>query len=94
MDYKVLHNQDESRFEITIDGLLSELTYSVKENSVYDFNHTGVPKELEGKGIGAALVKYSLDYARENNWKIIPSCPFIEKYIERHPEYQDLVAVL
>ncbi len=92
MSYEILHDPEDNRFETTIDGFVAELAYRVKRNSVYDFYHTGVPKELEGRGVASALVKYGLDYARDNSWKINPSCPFVEKYIERHPDYQDLVA--
>ncbi len=92
MTYDILHNPEENRFETTIDGFLAELTYCEKGNPVYDFCHTGVPKELEGKGVASALVKYGLDYAHDKHWKIIPSCPFVEKYIDRHPEYKDLLA--
>ncbi len=84
--------QDESKkcFEVMIDGYTAELKYRRKEDLVYEFYHTGVPKELEGKGIGSALVRYALEHARKNNWKINPTCPFVKTYIVRHPEYQDL----
>lgn len=53
--------------------------------------HTIVPEEMEGKGIGSALVKHALEYARHEHLYVKPTCPFIRAYIDRHPEYKDLV---
>ncbi len=55
------------------------------------FTHTGVPPALEGRGIGSALAKTGLEYARANNLEVVPLCSFVRGYIERKPEYQDLV---
>jgi predicted GNAT family acetyltransferase len=55
------------------------------------FTHTGVPESMEGTGVGSALAKSALDYAQDNHLLVLPLCPFIRSYIERHPEYQPLV---
>jgi hypothetical protein len=47
---------------------------------------------LEGQGIGSGLVKQALDAARAQNLKVVPMCSFVRGYIERHAEYQDLLA--
>jgi predicted GNAT family acetyltransferase len=52
--------------------------------------HTEVPKELEGRGIGSALIRGVLDTARRQGLKVVPLCPFAKAYIEKHPEYADL----
>ena len=52
--------------------------------------HTEVPKALEGRGIGSALIRGVLDIARAQGLKVNPVCPFAKTYIERHPEYADL----
>jgi predicted GNAT family acetyltransferase len=54
--------------------------------------HTEVLPEFEGKGIGSALVKYAVEDVRAKGAKIIPDCPFITRFIRRHPEYLDAVA--
>jgi predicted GNAT family acetyltransferase len=56
--------------------------------------HTQVPKEYEGKGIAAMIVKHVLDYARNEGLKILVYCPYTAAYIKRHPEYNDLVVKL
>ncbi|WP_454190048.1 GNAT family N-acetyltransferase [Paenibacillus sp. Marseille-Q7038] len=59
---------------------------------VIDVDHTSVSDQLQGKGVGGALVKRIVEHARENNLRIVPSCPFAESTIRKHPEYQDVLA--
>lgn len=75
------------RFNLEVDG---HVAYEVFERfpGGIAYLHTIVPKELEGRGVGSALVKYILDYAAENKLKVRPDCPFVKAYIDRHPEYQ------
>lgn len=87
----VIHNKDENRFEITLNGHLAEADYRIMGSQII-FTHTGVPDELEGQGIGSKLAQTALDYAREKGLKVVPLCPFIAAYIKRHPEYQDIVS--
>ena len=53
--------------------------------------HTEVEPEHEGKGVGAALVQGALDDVRDRGLKVQPLCPFVAAYIQRHPDYEDLV---
>lgn len=55
------------------------------------FLHTVVPDALAGHGIGSALARRVLDDARRDDLRVVPRCPFIAAYIERHPAYRDLV---
>jgi predicted GNAT family acetyltransferase len=55
------------------------------------FVHTEVPQKFEGKGVGAALARASLDEARAANLRVLAICPFFAGWIARHPEYQDLL---
>ena len=88
----IIHNSTTQRFEITIDGITAFLSYQVCDSGVWNYNHTIVPKELGGRGLGSQLVKFALDYAKSENKKIIASCSFVASYVDKHPEYQDLVA--
>jgi uncharacterized protein len=83
----VLHIPEENRFEIRVDGLVAELTYTMHNNQII-FMHTGVPSELEGQGVGGKLAKAGLDYARAKGFRIRSMCSFISVYLKRHPEYQ------
>ena len=50
-----------------------------------------MPAELGGKGAGSRLVKGALDQVRADGLKVIPQCPFVKAYIDKHPEYADLL---
>ncbi|MGM8885085.1 GNAT family N-acetyltransferase [Psychrobacter sp. 1U2] len=89
-DIQIEHDQQANRFETTIEGQTGYISYLDKGDTlVYD--HTIVPQALGGRGVGSALVKHALDYAREHNKKVVPQCSFVDAYINKHPEYQDLV---
>lgn len=88
----ITHNPTTQRFETTIDGYTGFLSYEIMDDTTLNYNHTIVPKELGGRGLGTALVKHALDYANEHNKKVVPSCSFVASYINRQPEYQHLLA--
>lgn len=85
----IIHNTDEKRFEIHLDGKIAMVEYMQHSNNII-FTHTEVPPEFEGQGIGSKLAKHVLDYAREQGYRVQPLCPFIKAYVQRHPEYQDI----
>ena len=86
----ISHNKQGKRFETTIDGHTGYISYQERgDKLVYD--HTIVPQELGGRGVGSALVKEALNHARENNKKVVPQCSFVASYIDKHPDYQDLL---
>jgi predicted GNAT family acetyltransferase len=87
----VVDNKERRRFEAHLDGKLAGiLTYTV-EGGVSFMPHTVVEPQFEGRGIGGKLAKAALDDAREHGLKVAPLCPFIAAYIEKNPEYTDLV---
>jgi predicted GNAT family acetyltransferase len=90
VDQRITHNPPARRFGAIIDNHVAELTYRIDGDRML-FTHTGVPHELQGRGIGGALVKAGLDYAAENKLRVVPMCSFVAAYINRHPEYQKLV---
>lgn len=86
----IRHNAKASRFEFQKDGHLAVLEYHLSDRSMI-FTHTGVPDALAGQGIGSLLVSAGLEYACQNNLKVRPLCSFVAGYIQKHPEYQDLL---
>ncbi len=88
----IRHDPSTQRFEVTIDGLTGFLSYEVVDEHTLDYNHTIVPRELGGHGLGGALVGHALAYAREHHKKVVPSCSFVASYIDKHAEYQSLLA--
>ena len=90
MDESVKNNEAESRFQVEASGFKAFLEYDI-DKDVMTLIHTEVPPQLEGKGLGSKIVKAALDSAREQGMKIVPQCPFVAGYIERHPEYGELL---
>lgn len=86
----ITHNTGMQRFETEVEGYTAVLDYRPYDGGVV-FTHTGVPRPIEGKGVGRALVKAGLDHAREQGWTVVPACSFVATYMRRHPEYADLV---
>jgi predicted GNAT family acetyltransferase len=87
---EVRNNVAESRYELTVEGHLAAAYYK-KDGNVVTFDHTEVPKELGGKGVGSRLVKGALEQVRAQNLKVIAQCPFVKGYIDKHAEFADLV---
>lgn len=85
----VVRNDAQHRFEIHQDGQLAQLTYDESGDEIA-LVHTEVPPSLEGDGYGSALAQAALEYARAEHLRVIPSCPFVAAYIQKHPQYQDL----
>jgi predicted GNAT family acetyltransferase len=86
-------NQNQGSFKVaTAQEVVGELTYSlVEETSAINLDHTWIDPIHRGQGIGDQLVLKAIDYARENQLKIKPSCPFVIRFFEKHPEYSDLL---
>jgi predicted GNAT family acetyltransferase len=91
MASNVRDNTERNRFELDADGHIAFSNYK-RADGVLTILHTEVPKALEGRGIGSALIRGVLDTARSQWLKVIAVCPFAKSYIERHPEYADLLA--
>lgn len=85
----IQNNKNESRFETTVDGHIAIAAYILEPGRI-TFTHTAVPDELSGRGIAGALVKEALEYARSEKLVVVPQCSFVQTYIKRHPEYEEL----
>lgn len=86
----VRHNPEAERFEVELNGRLAVLEYRQYPGKLM-LDHTEVPSEYSGQGIGSALAKTALEYARTEGLVVAPLCSFVANYITEHPEYQDLV---
>lgn len=86
----VVNNAQKSQFELASGSQVSKLVYRLDTDRI-DLVHTEVPEDLTGQGIGSALVNAALEYARDNDLQAVPSCPFVASYVQRHPEWNDVV---
>lgn len=87
----VTHNQPAGQFEVAFEQGLAFLTYQLSGDRMFVL-HTEVPEVLEGHGIGGKLAAAALDHARNEGLRVVLYCEFVTAYVERHPEYADLVA--
>ena len=88
----VRDNPDEQRYEALVDGeLAGSLYYRGREDTLV-LIHTQVEEAFEGQGVGSRLVAGALDDIRARGLRIVPICRFVRGYLERHPEYEDLIA--
>ena len=91
MNEKVKDNTAQHRFELVVEGHLAAAYYK-RSGDVITFDHTEVPPELGGKGVGSRLVQGALDQVRAEGLKVIAECPFVKAWIGKHPAYADLLA--
>jgi predicted GNAT family acetyltransferase len=83
-------NAARHRFEITVDGHTAFVTYRWEDEHLV-LQHTQVPSSLAGHGVGSMLARSVLEEARRLGVRIVPECEFIAAFIQRHPEFADLV---
>ena len=91
MSGETRHDPENTRFVIALEGAVATLEYHHAGERTLDFTSTFVPVEHRNKRVGERLVLDALDYARENGYRVIPSCPFVRAVARRHREYQDLL---
>lgn len=90
MSLRIDHDPNSRRFTTQVDGHEAELIYR-QQGARLIIDHTGVPEAIGGRGIAGELVKAALDYARAEGLRVVPACSYSAAYIQRHPEYADLV---
>ncbi|MEW2356125.1 GNAT family N-acetyltransferase [Spirillospora sp. NPDC029432] len=91
MSKEISDNAGASRYEIRVDGELAGFAEYRNRPGKIVFTHTEVFDAFEGKGVGGALARGALDDVRaKGGLAVVPLCPFIKGWIERHPDYQDL----
>ena len=82
---------ERARYEAHLNGELAGILEYVLKYGRLALVHTEVLPTHEGQGIGSALVRYGLDLARSNGWRVIAVCPYVQSYLARHPEDDDIV---
>jgi len=91
MDRIVEDNPGRSRFELRVEGELVGWAEYLPAGESVIIAHTEIDERREGEGLGSVLVRGTLDRIRASGKTVIPTCPFTAAYIQRHPEYVDLV---
>jgi predicted GNAT family acetyltransferase len=90
-DFEVTNDEAAGRYETVVDGYTAELNYRLTGDRMV-ITHTGVPPAIEGRGIGSALVRAAVEDATARDLTIVPLCPFVGAWLDRHPENKVKVA--
>jgi predicted GNAT family acetyltransferase len=87
----VVDNAADERYEIRVGDVLAGFAQYRLRPGLIAFIHTEIDDRFEGRGLGSKLVSAALDEAREKGLEVLPFCPFVNGWIEKHPDYVDLV---
>ena len=87
---EVIDNKALSRFELSAEGGLAFANYRLTPSTVI-ITHTETPRNLRGRGIASELVKGALQLIGADGLKVIAGCGFVVDYLQKHPEFADLV---
>lgn len=90
MSIDVTDVPDRQRYEAVRDGELLGFAAYERTPEMVVFTHTEVDPAFESQGVGGALVRGALDHVRSLRLKALPICPFVQAWIQRHPDYADL----
>ena len=82
----VRHEREQSRFVADLPGGQAELRYGEFAEDVLDLQHTEVPPAGRGRGVGEALIRAALAYARERGVRVMATCPYVQSWLRRHPD--------
>ncbi|HEY7636260.1 MAG TPA: GNAT family N-acetyltransferase [Gemmatimonadales bacterium] len=90
----VQHDPERGQFYIPLaNGEEASLFYNMFSDDILDLRHTEVPRSARGQGLADALVRFALAYVREHNLNLIVTCPFVQRWLRKHPEERPAGAV-
>jgi len=92
-DLSIVNNMTLNRYEVYVGPTLAGFTDYHAQPGLVTLKHTEVDRAFEGRGIGSSLVAGALDDIRERGDSVLPICPFVRAYLQRHPEYADMIAL-
>ena len=82
---------DRNRYELSVDGQTVGFTEYHKRPGLIAFVHTEIDESVQGRGLGDTLIRFALEDARNRDLAVLPFCPFVKAFIERHREFEALV---
>jgi predicted GNAT family acetyltransferase len=91
MSIRVFQEEAAERFVVHADLGDAVLEYRRPDPLAIDLIRTYVPDALRGRGFAGALVKHALEFADDEGLEVLATCPYVKRYVQRHPKYQELV---
>lgn len=89
-DDEIHDDREAHRYTLTVDGETAVVLYNNVAGGLL-ITETLVPPALEGRGIASRMARHVLADARTRSLRILPTCPFFAAYLQKHPEYADIV---
>lgn len=93
MAVEIHDDRDQDRYEAVVDAASAGFAAYRLRPKLIAFTHTEIDDAFAGHGVGSTLIRWALDDARERSLDVLPFCPFVNAFIQQHPEYIDLVPV-
>lgn len=90
-DVSITNQDARQRYEIAVAGELAGFVDYRAQGASVALVHTEVLPQFEGRGLAGRLAEFALEDVRRQGAKVVPTCSYIAKYIQRHPQVQDLV---
>ncbi len=90
-DVRVQDAPERSRYEIYVTDELAGFAQYRLSGARAEFTHTEIDDKFEGRGLASELIRDALDDSRRRGWHVVPTCPFVADFVDKHTEYQDLV---
>lgn len=90
-DYTLIDNEEKKQYEFHVGEYIPKIEYIKTATGEIYLTHTEVPVALEGQGIGSQLIKKALVDIEEKGLRLVPLCPFVAGYIQKHPEWRRIV---
>jgi len=92
MNTQIADHPQHHHYALSVDGKsAAHIEYRMHGEGTIELVHTEVGKAFEGRGLGSQIAKFALDDARKRGLKVIPTCSYIAGWIQKHPDYGDLV---
>ncbi len=77
-------------FYVNVEGGSAYIKYAQPQDNVLDIKETFVPEPSRDKGVATELVSFAMDYAKSKNYKVTPTCPFVQSFVDDNPRYKDM----
>jgi predicted GNAT family acetyltransferase len=92
MSYDIVHHAAVGQFEASVEGNSCVIDYRCEGDIVY-LTHVGVPPPVRNRGIAGVLTQTALDWARAQGLRVVPVCPYVVAWLQRHPDYRSVLSV-
>ena len=89
--HTVIHESEQNRFVVTESGHTAYLTYYLLPDGSVDLAETHTPLEIRGRGITSSIIRCALEWARAEDRRVVPGCPFVATYVDRHHEFESML---